>query len=256
MCVWQDEMAIYVQSLLCICISPGRTCTHGRLDGRPTPTTACGLHTGKRAGRETIDRVFAVPELDGYLRFSCLSFVPFSDSICLQHTRARALLLTRSIVRRRRPGHMGGRGALARAVTDRYPSASRYHAGGGGAGGEEEDVRRPPRATAALAWPCRSRPRYPSSRGPRGVRAGEGELYGKPGHRICMHDDAAVHGCYTGLREKGKRTAMYVCFALHTWRCHGHVFFVLLIAFTVFNLLTQWRNQNVRYVSKTKAQLV
>nr|AAT44172.1 hypothetical protein [Oryza sativa Japonica Group] len=104
---------------------------------------------------------------------------------------------------------MGGRGALARAVTDRYPSASRYHAGGGGAGGEEEDVRRPPRATAALAWPCRSRPRYPSSRGPRGVRAGEGELYGKPGHRICMHDDAAVHGCYTGLREKGKRTAMY-----------------------------------------------
>lgn len=113
MCVWQDEMAIYVQSLLCICISPGRTCTHGRLDGRPTPTTACGLHTGKRAGRETIDRVFAVPELDGYLRFSCLSFVPFSDSICLQHTRARALLLTRSIVRRRRPGHMGGRGALA-----------------------------------------------------------------------------------------------------------------------------------------------
>lgn len=138
MCVWQDEMAI---SLLCICISPGRTCTHGRLDGRPTPTTACGLHTGKRAGRETIDRVFAVPELDGYLRFSCLSFVPSSDSICLQHTRARALLLTRSIVRRRRPGHMGGRGALARAVTDRYPSASRYHAGGGGAGGVAPPLR-------------------------------------------------------------------------------------------------------------------
>lgn len=138
MCVCQEEMAI---SLLCICISPGRTCTHGRLDGRPTPTTACGLHTGKRAGRETIDRVFAVPELDGYLRFSCLSFVPFSDSSCLQHTRARALLLTRSIVRRRRPGHMGGRGALARAVTDRYPSASRYHAGGGGAGGVAPPLR-------------------------------------------------------------------------------------------------------------------
>lgn len=202
MCVWQDEMAI---SLLCICISPGRTCTHGRLDGRPTPTTACGLHTGKRAGRETIDRVFAVPELDGYLRFSCLSFVPFSDSSCLQHTRARALLLTRSIVRRRRPGHMGGRGALARAVTDRYPSASRYHAGGGGAGG--------------VAPPLRSR--GPAGRG-RDIRraVGHAACAQGTGNYVCvstrppdMHAwwcsrARVLHGI-TGKREKNGHVCMF-----------------------------------------------
>lgn len=220
---------------LCICISPGRTCTHGRLDGRPTPTTACGLHTGKRAGRETIDRVFAVPELDGYLRFSCLSFVPFSDSICLQHTRAT----THSIDRETSSAGSHGRprGARARgyrSLSVRFALPRRGRRSG----------RR--RATAALAWPCRSRPRYPSSRGPRGVRAGEGELC------VCvtyyMANPATGYACMmmqpcTGATrdygKKGKeRPCMYVLLYARDVATDTF-FFVLLIAFTVFNLLTQ-----------------
>lgn len=69
-----------------------------------------------------------------------LVYRSFRSAIVFAYS-THALLLTRSIVRRRRPGHMGGRGALARAVTDRYPSASRYHAGGGGAGGVAPPLR-------------------------------------------------------------------------------------------------------------------
>lgn len=194
MCVWQDEMAI---SLLCICISPGRTCTHGRLDGRPTPTTACGLHTGKRAGRETIDRVFAVPELDGYLRFSCLSFVPFSDSICLQHTRAT----THSIDRETSSAGSHGRPRGARATTQ---------------GAAEREARRRTYA-ALLAPPLRSR--GPADRG-RDIRRAVGHAACAQGRGNYMANPATGYACMmmqpcTGATrdygKKGKdRPCMYV----------------------------------------------